>query len=185
VQRCLPGKIRAPHKGKFSLDMIEHPIAFFQKLSGYFFHLRKCVKVQSQVNTPPTLPTQGQYVMNGALLLLPARIRKGFCDGSLRKIKRIGKTERHEIAGKTSKISAPFVKKRFHLTWDIDRVPYCFHGKFLPCPIDFVKKSIQRATLPEVGRARQQNNRDSPRAVLISNFFLTMALNIVYPAGYQ
>ena len=34
-----------------------------------------------------------------ALLLLPARIREGFCDGSLRKIEQVGKTERHEIAG--------------------------------------------------------------------------------------
>ena len=41
----LTTKIRAPHKGKFSLDVIEQPSAFFQTLDGNFFHLRKCVKV--------------------------------------------------------------------------------------------------------------------------------------------
>ena len=41
----LPMKIRAPHKGKFLLDVIEQPSAFFQTLDGNFFHLRKCVKV--------------------------------------------------------------------------------------------------------------------------------------------
>jgi hypothetical protein len=43
-------------------------------------------------------------------------------------------------------------------------VPYCFHKKFLPRPIDFVKKSIQRATLPEVGRTR---HRRKPLAILV------------------
>ena len=36
-----------------------------------------------------------------------------------------------------------------------------------------------------VGRATTEAVVISSLAVLISNFFLTMALNIVYPAGYQ
>jgi hypothetical protein len=142
-------KIRAPHKGEFSLDVIEQPIALFQTLDGNFFHLRDCVEVQLEINTPPAVLAQGQDILNRALLLLPARIREGFCDGPLGKIECIGKTERHKVAGQTSKISDPFVKKRFHFAWDINRVPYCFHRQFLPCLIDFVKKSIQPATLPE------------------------------------
>jgi hypothetical protein len=40
-------------------------------------------------------------VLNRALLLLPAGcIRERFCDRTLWQIERIGKTERHEIAGK-------------------------------------------------------------------------------------
>jgi hypothetical protein len=33
-----------------------------------------------------------------------------------------------------------FLEKVFHLTWDVDRVPYCFHRKFLRPLIAFVKK---------------------------------------------
>ena len=65
-----------------------------------------------------------------ALLLLPARIREGFCDGPLRKIERVGKRERHKVAGKTSELSDTFVEKLFHLAWDVDRVPYRFHKQF-------------------------------------------------------
>jgi hypothetical protein len=83
---------------------------------------------------------QGQNILNRAALLLPARIREGFCDGPLRKIEQVGKTERHEIAGKTSEISDALIKKRFHLPWDIDRVPYRFHKQSLSRPIAFVKK---------------------------------------------
>jgi hypothetical protein len=91
--RRAPTKIRAPHKGKFSLDVIEQPIAFFQALNGNVFHLGNCVQVRLQVNTPPALLAQGQDILNRALLLLPARIREGFCDRSLRKIEHVGKTE--------------------------------------------------------------------------------------------
>src|SRR2546423_5008223 len=100
------------------------------------------VQVRLQVNTPPAILAQGQDILNRTVLLLPARIREGFCDGSLRKIEHVGKTERHEIAGQTSEISDPFVKKRFHLAWDVDRMPYCFHKQSVSRPIDFVKKSI-------------------------------------------
>jgi len=135
-------KIRAPHKGKFSLDMIEQPIALFQALNGNVFDLGNCIQVRLQVNTPPALLAQGQDILNRTVLLLPARIREGFCDGPLRKIEHVGKTERYEIAGQTSEISDPFFKKRLHLAWDIHRMPYCFHKQFVSRPIDFVKKSI-------------------------------------------
>jgi phospholipid/cholesterol/gamma-HCH transport system permease protein len=36
-----------------------------------------------------------------------------------------------------------------------------------------------------VGRATTEAVVNSSLAVLISNFFLTMFLNIIYPAGYQ
>jgi len=98
--------------------------------------------VRLQVNTPQALLAQGQDILNRALLLLPARIREGFCVGPLRPLEHVGKTERYEIAGKTSEISDPFVKKRLHLAWDIHRMPYCFHKQFVSRPIDFVKKSI-------------------------------------------
>ena len=39
----LPAQIRAPHKGNFFLDMIEHPVAPFQALHGNFFYLGNCV----------------------------------------------------------------------------------------------------------------------------------------------
>jgi hypothetical protein len=79
-------------------------------------------------------------VLNRAALLLPARIGEGFCDWPLRKIEHVGETERYEVAGKTSEILDSFVEKLFHLTRDVDRVPYCFHKKFLPRLIAFVKK---------------------------------------------
>ena len=66
-ERRLPTKIRAPHKGQLFLDMIEQPIALLQTLHGNLFHLRNCVKVQLQVNTPPTLLTEGQYILNSAV----------------------------------------------------------------------------------------------------------------------
>jgi hypothetical protein len=50
--------------------------------------------------------------------------------GPLRKIERVGKTKRDEIAGKTSVILDAFVKKLFHLAWDVDRVPIVFIRKF-------------------------------------------------------
>jgi len=59
ARRGLPMKIRAPHKGKLPLDVIEQPIALFQALNGNFLHLSKCVEVQLQVNTPPALLTKG------------------------------------------------------------------------------------------------------------------------------
>jgi hypothetical protein len=97
---ALVAEICAPYKDKFSRDVIEQPIAFFQNFDGNFFHLRNCVKVQSLVNTAPTLLAQRQYILNGALLLLPARIRTGFCDGPLRKIECIGKTKRYKSSRK-------------------------------------------------------------------------------------
>src|SRR6266513_1941129 len=156
-------KIRAPHKGKFSLDMIEQPIALLQALNGNVFHLGNCVQVRLQVNTPPALLTQGQDILNRAALLLPARIREGFCDRPLRKIECVGKTERHKVAGKTSEVSDTFVEKLFHLAWDVDCVPYRFHKQSVSRLMAFVKKSIQRATLPEVGRT---GHRRKPRAIL-------------------
>jgi hypothetical protein len=158
AQRGLPMKIRAPHKGEFALDVIEQPIALFQTLDGNFFHLRNCVEVQLQANTPPALLMQGQDILNRLALLLPARIREGFCNGPLGKIECIGKTERHKVAGQTSEISDPFVKKWFHFAWDIDRVPYCFHRKFLLRLIDFVKK----LRIPSGSRSfRSAQTRDS------------------------
>jgi hypothetical protein len=35
----------------------------------------------------------------------------------------------------------PLVKKRFHLAWDVDRVPNCFHKRFVSLLTAFVKKS--------------------------------------------
>jgi len=138
----LPAQIRTPHKGKFFLDMIEHPVALFQALHGNFFYLGSCVQMQLNVNALPTVLAQIDDVLNRVALLLPARIREGFCDRPLGKIEQIGETERYEIAGKTSVILNAFVEQLFHLTWDVDRVPYCFHKKFLPRLIAFVKKSI-------------------------------------------
>ena len=63
--------------------MIEQPIALFQALHGDVFDLGNCVEVRLQVNTPPGLLPQGQDILNRAALLLPARIREGFCDGRL------------------------------------------------------------------------------------------------------
>ena len=60
--------------------------------------------------------------------------------GRLRKIECVGKSERHEVAGKTSKVLDAFVEKLFHLAWDVDRLPYRFHKQSLSRPIDFVKK---------------------------------------------
>jgi len=71
---------------------------------------------------------------------MPARIRKGFCDGPLREIEHVGKTERHEIAGKTSEVLNALVEKLFHLAWDVDRVPYRFHKQSVSHLIAFVKK---------------------------------------------
>jgi hypothetical protein len=36
----------------------------------------------------------------------------------------------------------PSAEKLFHLAWDVDRVPYRFHKKFLPRFIAFGKKLI-------------------------------------------
>ena len=73
--------------------------------------------------------TQGIDVLNRPLLLLLARIRERFCDRPFGEIERISKTERHEIAGQTSVILDAFLKNLFHLGWDVDRVPYCFHKR--------------------------------------------------------
>src|SRR6516165_11636278 len=143
TQRCaarLPAQIRTPHKGKFFLNMIEHPVAPFQALHGNFFYLGNCVQMQLHVNALPTVLAQVDHVLNCAALLLPARIGEGFCDWPLRKIEHIGETQRHEITGKTSEILNSFLEQLFHLTWDVDRVPYCFHRKFLQRLIAFVKK---------------------------------------------
>jgi len=58
--------------------------------------------MQLHVNALPPVLAQVDHVLNRAALLLPARIREGFCDRPLRKIEHIGETERHEIAGKAS-----------------------------------------------------------------------------------
>ena len=120
--------------------MIEHPVAPFQALHGNFFYLGSCVQMQLYVNALPTVLAQVDHVLNRVALLLPACIGERFCDWSLGKIEHIGETERYEVAGKTSEILNAFLEKVFHLTWDVDRVPYCFHNKFLPRLIAFVKK---------------------------------------------
>jgi hypothetical protein len=88
---------------------------FFKHFVATFSTSVTASKMRLQVNASPALLTQGQDILNRALLLLPACIREGFCDGPLRKIEHVGKTERYEIAGQTSEISDPFVEKRFHL----------------------------------------------------------------------
>jgi len=105
--------------------------------------------MQLHVNALPTVVAQVDHVLNCAALLLPARICECFCDRPLRKIKQIGETERHEIARKTSEIWNAFVEKLFHLTWDVDRMSYCFHRKFLRRLIAFVKKSIDGSAARE------------------------------------
>ena len=145
----LPAQIRPPHKGKFFLDMIEHPGAPFQALHGNFFYLGNCVQMQLHVNALPTVLAQVDDVLNRAALLLPTRIGEGFCDRPLRKIEQIGETERYEVARKTSEILNAFVEQLFHLTWDVDRVPDCFHKKFLRRLIAFVKKSIDGSAARE------------------------------------
>ncbi len=131
TQRGSAAEIRALHKSKFFLDVVEEPVALLQTLHGDVFRLGNCLEVRLQVNAFPALLAQGQDILNRALLLLPARIREGFCDGPLRKVEHVGKTEGHEIAGKTSEVLDAFGKKRFHFAWDIDRVPYCFHKQFV------------------------------------------------------
>jgi hypothetical protein len=68
---------------KFFFDVIEQPVTLFEMLHGNFFRLAHCVEVRLQANAAPTVPTQGQEILNRALLLLPARIREGFCDARL------------------------------------------------------------------------------------------------------
>ena len=80
-----------------------------------------------QVNTPPAVLAQGLDILNRALLLLPARIREGFCDRPLGKIKQVGKTDRHEVGGKTPEISDAIIEKLFHFGRDINRVASCLH----------------------------------------------------------
>src|SRR5437764_970410 len=97
--------------------MIEQPVALFQTLRGNLFHLANCVQMQSEINAFPAVLAQGYDVLNRPLLLLPTCICKGFCDGPLGKIECSGKTERNEIAGKTSVILDAFTQKLFHLCY--------------------------------------------------------------------
>jgi hypothetical protein len=61
-------------------------------------------------------------------LLLPAGIGESFCDRPLGKIKQVGKTDRHEVGGKTPEISDAIIEKLFHFGRDIDRVASCLHS---------------------------------------------------------
>ena len=151
-------KLRAPHKGQLSLDMIEQPVAFFQTLHGNFFYLSNRVQMRLQVNTPPAVLAQGLDIFNRAPLLLPACIGEGFCDGPLRKIEHVGKTKGHEIAGKTSEVLDALVEKLFHFAWDVDRVPYCFHKQFVSPPIAFVKKLRRDGDGPGDGSSTRQGS---------------------------
>jgi len=130
----LPTKVRSPHEGEFFLDTIKYPVALLQTVHSNFFYLANCVQMHFQINTLPAVFAQGDDVFNRTLLLLPASIGEGFRYGALGKIKRIGETERHEIAGKTSVILDALVEKLlFQLGWDVDRVSYRFH-KYLHAP---------------------------------------------------
>jgi len=127
AQHVSATKVGASHEGKLFFDMVEHPVASFQTLHGNSFDLANCIQMQLHVNPVPAVLAKCHDILNRTPLLLPARICERFCYRPLGKIKRIGKTERDEISGETSEILNALVKQLFHLTWDIDRVPYRFH----------------------------------------------------------
>jgi len=107
--------------------MVEEPVVRFEALLGHFFHLGYGIEMHFQVDPLPALLAQGDKALDRVALLPPAGIGESFCDRPLGKIKQVGKTERHEVGGKTPEISDAIIEKLFHFGRDIDRVASCLH----------------------------------------------------------
>ena len=108
--------------------MVEEPVVRFEALLGHLFHLGHDVEMHFQVDALPALLAQGDEALDRPALLLPAGIGESFCDRALGKIKQVGKTERHEVGGKTPEISDAIIEKLSHFGRDIDRVASCLRG---------------------------------------------------------
>ena len=72
----------------------------------------------------------------------------------------------------------------FYFLWFFNQLP-CFLFGILIVFISCHKGLTAREGAVGVGKATTQAVVDASLAVLISNFFMTMFLNIIYPAGYQ
>jgi len=127
MRSALLPQIRASHERKFFFDPVEQPVVRFKAFLGDFLRLCDRVEMHFYVNTFPAVLAKSNEVFKRAVLLLPARIRESFGDRTLGKIKHVGETKRHEIAGETSKISHSTAQKLFHLAWDVNGVADCFH----------------------------------------------------------
>jgi len=93
--------------------MIEQPIALFETLRSNFVHLANRLKMHLNVHASPTVITEPNDILNRGMLLLVIRIHESLCDRALREIKCVGKTERHEVSGKTSEILNAVAENRF------------------------------------------------------------------------
>jgi len=107
--------------------MVEEPVVRFEGLLGHLFHLCHGVEMHFQVDALPALFAQGNEALDRPALLLPAGIGESFRDRALGKIKQVGKTERHEVGGKTPEISDAIIDKLSQFGRDIDRVSSCLH----------------------------------------------------------
>jgi hypothetical protein len=71
---------------------------------------------------------QTNEAFNGALLLLPARVRESAGDRPFGEVKQVGESERHEVTRETSEIFGARVDKWLYEARDVDRVADSFHG---------------------------------------------------------
>ena len=107
--------------------MIEEPVAGFEILRSKFFDLPNRFEMYLDVYALPAVIPETGDTLNRYLLLLGAGIRESLCDRAFREVKRVGKTERNEVSGNTSKILNAIVENWFQFPRDIYGVPYCFH----------------------------------------------------------